>query len=72
MFSTEDAALFVCVRGPVEKGDLVLACFGHYGTIRPIYQEEIKCGSKRLPMLLTFLKGGKKPEPNSDFDFSKI
>lgn len=63
-----DSALFICMRG----AEAVLTAFGHYGVQRPMVQEELKCASFRLPLLLKFLKGQSKPAANSDFDLSNV
>mmetsp|Transcript_58702 Transcript_58702/g.188773 ORF Transcript_58702/g.188773 Transcript_58702/m.188773 type:complete len:411 (-) Transcript_58702:96-1328(-) len=68
VFSEEDAALFICLRGKTS----VLAAFGHYGRQRPMSQESIKCASVRLPTLLKFCSGGAKPEACEDFDLSAL
>lgn len=70
VFSSDDAALFICLRGK----EPVLAAFGHYGkdTVRPVCQEEIKCASMRVPLLLKFITGGAKPAACDDFDFCGI
>lgn len=68
VFSTEDAALFICMK----DGVAALAAFGKFGTRRPVYQEEIKCGSFRLPLLLRYITQGAKPAPNDDIDLSDI
>jgi len=69
VFHDEDAALFISLRGGKE---CVLSAFGHYGSARPVSQEEIKCASLRLQMLINFCAGGDKPAPCEEFDFSKI
>mmetsp|Transcript_49441 Transcript_49441/g.142172 ORF Transcript_49441/g.142172 Transcript_49441/m.142172 type:complete len:412 (-) Transcript_49441:73-1308(-) len=68
----EDSALFLCVH----NNAIVLVAFGHYGVVRPICQEEIKCGSvpgTRLK-LLKYLSGGDatKPPPCADYDLSLL
>jgi acyl-CoA thioesterase FadM len=68
VLSTADAALFICMKDKTA----VLTAFGHYGTRRPIGQEEIKCGSFRLPILQKYFNTGDKPAPNEDVDLSDI
>lgn len=69
----EDAALFLCELG--SSGQVVLTAFGHYGSIWPVGQEEIKCASvpgTRL-RLLKYLKGETgKPAACADFDLSRV
>mmetsp|Transcript_3055 Transcript_3055/g.8252 ORF Transcript_3055/g.8252 Transcript_3055/m.8252 type:complete len:412 (-) Transcript_3055:297-1532(-) len=62
----EDEALFVCLR----ERTAVLTAFGHYGKIRPVRQEAVKCASVRIPLLLKFLNGEPVPPPNEDVDLS--
>merc|ERR1712060_699894 len=64
----DDTALFVCLRG----NDPVLAAFAHYRVAWPVGQEEIKCASQRIPLLLKFFSGGPKPSPCEDFDLSEV
>merc|ERR1712083_299511 len=68
VFSTEDAALFVCIK----DGTAALAAFGKFGTRRPVHQEEMMCGSFRLPLLLRYITQGAKPPPNNEVDLSDI
>jgi len=68
VFADEDSALFICLR---EK-DPVLTAFGHYGKVKPISQEAMKCASIRLTLLLKYIAGGPKPSPCEDFDLSNI
>lgn len=68
VFSTGSAALFVCVR----QGTAVLTAVGHYGSLQPFTQEELRCASLRVPLLLKFCNGGPAPSANEDFDLSRI
>eukprot|EP00418_Pyrodinium_bahamense_P096732 CAMPEP_0179042494 /NCGR_PEP_ID=MMETSP0796-20121207/16689_1 /TAXON_ID=73915 /ORGANISM="Pyrodinium bahamense, Strain pbaha01" /LENGTH=402 /DNA_ID=CAMNT_0020738867 /DNA_START=125 /DNA_END=1333 /DNA_ORIENTATION=+ len=68
VFTAEDSALFMCLREKVP----VLTAFGHYGKMKPICQEAIKCASVRVPLLLKYCTGGVKPPPCDDFDLSSL
>ena len=66
VFENLDSALFICLRGK----EPVLTAVGRY-VVGPISQEEIKCASIRLPLLLKFCTAGEKPSCE-DFDLSKL
>lgn len=69
VFSEEDRALFLCVRGR----EAVVAAFGHYGPVRPVTQEEIKCASIRVPLFLRYCLGeAAKPQACEDFNLSDV
>jgi len=69
VFSEQDRALFLCVRGR----EAVVTAFGHYGSVKPVTQEEIKCASVRLPLLLRMCTGqSAKPPACEDFDLSGV
>lgn len=67
VFVEKAKAMFVCLRGK----EPVLTAVGHYEA-SPVCQEEIKCASLRLPIILKFCSEGTKPAPCEDFDFSKV
>ncbi|OLQ00175.1 hypothetical protein AK812_SmicGene17182 [Symbiodinium microadriaticum] len=58
VFVEKAKALFVCLRGK----EPVLTALGHYEA-SAICQEEIKCASLRLPIILKFCSEGTKPAP---------
>ncbi|CAE7458011.1 unnamed protein product [Symbiodinium natans] len=67
VFVEKAKAFFVCLRGK----EPVLTAVGHYEA-SAICQEEIKCASLRLPIILKFCNDGTKPSPCEDFDFTKV
>ncbi|CAJ1352955.1 unnamed protein product [Effrenium voratum] len=67
VFSNEATALFICLLGKKP----VLAAVGRYGA-EAMHQEEIKCASMRLPLLLKYCNEGQKPAACEDFDLSKL
>ncbi|CAK9025281.1 Hypothetical protein SCF082_LOCUS17013 [Durusdinium trenchii] len=66
VLSNEEAALFICLRGK----EPVLTAVGRY-KVGAMSQEEIKCASIRLPLLLKYCTTGEKPSCD-DFDPSKV
>lgn len=68
VLSDSDSALFLCMRG----GECVLSAFGRYDVQRPLCQEELKCASQRIPLLMKFIKGNGKPPASSDLDLSDV
>jgi hypothetical protein len=65
----DGSSLFLLCKGT----ELILSAFCHYGEIRGLTQQQIKCASNRAAALAKFATGaGDRPANNPDLDLSYL
>jgi hypothetical protein len=63
------SSLFLLCKGT----ELILSAFAHYGEIRGLTQQQIKCAANRAPTLAKFATGGgERPANNADLDLTML
>jgi hypothetical protein len=66
---SNDSCLFLLCKG----AELIVSAFAHYGEIRGLTQQQIKCACNRAMPLAKFVAGGgDPPATNNDLDLSML